>query len=86
MPRKHVIPMFGAFGLLIAAIAAEIAATSSLGRTEGFRDPAWSAVVVAGYAVSVWLLTLVVKHIPISVTYALWSGIGTAAVAMIGAR
>ena len=77
--------MLGAFGMLLAAIATEVAATSALPRTNGFRDPLWSALVLAGYAVSIWLLALVVEHLPVSTTYAVWSGVGTAAVAIIGA-
>lgn len=77
--------MYTAFGLLIAAIAAEVAATSALSRTEGFRDPLWSGLVIAGYAVSIWLLAIVVERLPISTAYAVWSGVGTAAVAAIGA-
>jgi len=76
--------MYAALGLLLAAIATEVAATSALGRTDGFRDPVWSGLVIAGYAVSVWLLALVVERLPISTTYAVWSGVGTAAVAVIG--
>lgn len=77
--------MWAAFGLLMAAIAAEVAATSALSRTEGFRDPLWSGLVISGYAVSIWLLALVVKHLPVSTAYAVWSGVGTAMVAVIGA-
>ena len=33
---------------------------------------------------SIWLLTLVVKQIPVSVTYAIWAGLGTAAIAVVG--
>lgn len=76
--------MAGPLLLLLLAIALEVAATSSLPRTEGFRDPIWTVAVLGGYAVSIWLLALVVRTIPVSVTYALWSGIGTAAVAVIG--
>jgi small multidrug resistance pump len=77
--------MITAFGLLLAAIALEVIATSALPRTEGFRDPVWSALVVAGYAASIWLLALVVERLPVSTAYAVWSGVGTAAVALIGA-
>lgn len=77
--------MYAALGLLVAAIAAEVAATSALSRTEGFRDPLWSGLVIGGYAVSIWLLALVVERLPVSTAYALWSGVGTAAVAVIGA-
>ena len=76
--------MLGAWLLLIAAIGLEVASTASLPRTQGFREPGWTALVVVGYAVSIWLLALVVKHISVSVAYAVWSGVGTAGIAVIG--
>ncbi|HEU4511535.1 MAG TPA: multidrug efflux SMR transporter [Nocardioidaceae bacterium] len=76
--------MIGAFLLLLLAIATEVAATASLPRAEGFRNPLWTAVVLGGYALSIWLLALVVRTMPVSVAYAIWSGIGTAAIAVIG--
>ena len=77
--------MYAALGLLLAAIATEVAATAALPRTQGFKDPTWSAMVVLGYASSIWLLALVVRHMPVSTAYAIWAGLGTAAVAVIGA-
>lgn len=77
--------MYVAYGLLAVAIAIEVAATSALPRADGFRDPFWSIVVMSGYAVAIGLLTLVVQHLPVSTTYAVWSGAGTAAIAVIGA-
>lgn len=77
--------MYTAIGLLMAAIAAEVAASAALPRTQGFRDPLWTAFVVGGYAVSIWLLAIVVRQIPVSTAYAIWAGLGTAAVAVIGA-
>lgn len=76
--------MVGAWLLLIAAITVEVGSTASLSRTNGFRDPGWTAVVLAGYAASIWLLALVVKQIPVSVAYAVWSGLGTAGIVVIG--
>jgi small multidrug resistance pump len=73
-----------AFALLVVAIAIEVASTAALPRTDGFHDPFWAVVVVAGYAASIWLLALVVQRLPVSVTYAVWSGLGTAAIAVIG--
>ncbi len=77
--------MLGAFSLLMVAIAAEVGSTASLARTEGFRNPLWTALVLGGYAFSIWLLAIVVRTMPVSVAYAVWSGVGTAAIAVIGA-
>jgi small multidrug resistance pump len=76
--------LFG-FVVLLAAIAAEVAATVALPRAQGFRDPGWTAFVLAGYALSIWLLAVVVRHMSVSTAYAIWAGLGTAAVAVIGA-
>ena len=70
--------------LLVAAIGVEVFATATLPRTEGFSNPGWTAAVLAGYALSIWLLSLVVREIPVSVAYAVWSGLGTAGIAVIG--
>jgi len=76
--------MYGGLVLLFLAIGIEVAASSSLPRTEGFHNLPWSLAVLAGYGVSVYLLTVVVRSMPVSVAYAIWSGAGTAAVAAIG--
>ena len=73
-----------AFTLLVLAIIIEVVSTAALPRTDGFRDPVWAVAVVAGYAASIWLLAIVVQRLPVSVTYAVWSGLGTAAIAVIG--
>jgi small multidrug resistance pump len=70
--------------LLLAAIGVEVAATALLPRAAGFTQPLWSTVVVAGYALSIWLLAVVVKVMPVSIAYAVWAGLGTAAVAVVG--
>lgn len=75
--------MYGAALLLVVAILVEVVATSMLPRTEGFTNPAWTVVVVGGYALSIWLLAIVVRTLPVSVAYAVWSGLGTATVAVI---
>lgn len=76
--------MYGAAALLFVAIATEVAATSALPRTNGFRDPGWSALVIAGYAASIWMLAIVTNYLPVSTTYAVWAGLGTAMVAVVG--
>ena len=76
--------MFGAWALLVSAIAVEVGATAALPRTHGFRDPGWTTLVLGGYAISIWLLAVVIRHIPVSVTYAVWSGLGTAGIVAVG--
>ena len=76
--------MVAALSLLLVAIATEVIGTAALPRANGFRDPLWSAVVVSSYVVSTWLLSLVVRHMPVSTVYAIWAGVGTAAIAAIG--
>jgi small multidrug resistance pump len=76
--------MFAAAALLLVAITTEVVATAALPRAQGFTDPRWTAFVVAGYALSIWLLTLIVKQLPVSVTYAVWAGLGTAAISVVG--
>jgi small multidrug resistance pump len=76
--------MIGAWVLLVLAICVEVASTAALPRTHGFRDPGWTVAVLGGYAVSIWLLSLVIRHIPVSVSYAVWSGLGTAGIALVG--
>ena len=70
--------------LLAIAIAAEVAGTLALKYTDGFTRPAPSLVVVAGYALSFWMLALVLEELPIGLTYAIWAAVGTALIAAIG--
>ena len=75
--------MYGAAVLLVLAILVEVGATALLPRAQGFTHPGWSAAVLGGYAVSIWLLAIVVRTLPVSMAYAVWSGLGTAVVAVI---
>lgn len=69
---------------LLIAITTEVIATSILPSTNGFRVPHLTAIVVAGYVAAFVLLSQAVRTMPVSTAYAMWSGIGTAAVALIG--
>src|SRR4051795_9523911 len=70
--------------MLSFAIASEIIATLALKASDGFTRPLPVVLVIAGYAISFWLLALVLKHLSVGTTYAIWSAAGTAAVALIG--
>lgn len=73
-----------AWAFLAVAIGSEILATVLLDRTDQFTRPGWSILVVAGYVTSFACLAQALRTLPVSLAYALWSGIGTAVVAMIG--
>ena len=70
--------------LLAIAIVAEVGGTVALKYTEGFTRLAPSAAVVAGYGLSFWMLSLVLRDLPIGLTYAVWAAAGTALIAAIG--
>ena len=69
---------------LTIAILAEVAGTVALKYTDGFTNPGPTAVVVAGYGLSFWMLALVLRDMPIGLTYAVWAAAGTALIAAIG--
>ncbi len=70
--------------LLTIAILAEVAGTVALKYTDGFTNPGPTALVVAGYGLSFWMLALVLRDLPIGLTYAVWAAVGTALIAAIG--
>lgn len=67
------------------AIVMEVVATSALKASEGFTRLWPSAIVIVGYGVSFYCLSLVLKSIPIGVTYAIWSGLGIVLVVAVAA-
>jgi small multidrug resistance pump len=70
--------------LLIAAIMAEVGGTTCLKLSDGFSRLIPSLGVVALYPISFVFLATVLRTIDVGVAYAIWSGLGTAFVAMIG--
>ncbi|MFG2645366.1 DMT family transporter [Streptomyces sp. NPDC048370] len=72
------------YGLLAGAITAEIIATVSMKYSEGFSKFWPSLVTGAGYVIAFALLAQALKTLQVGTAYAIWSGIGTAAVAVIG--
>jgi len=68
---------------LALAIGAEVVATSALKSAAGFTRLGPSLLVVLGYAVSFWCLSLALKTIPVGVAYAIWSGVGIVLIALI---
>ena len=70
--------------LLIVAIVLEVAGTTNMKLSEGFSKLAPSVGVIFFYALSIIALTFAVNRMDVSVAYAIWSGLGTALVSIIG--
>lgn len=69
---------------LLLAIVLETLATNFLKMSEQFTRPLYSVLTVIGYAASFYLLSLVLKNIPLGIAYAIWSGVGIVIVAISG--
>lgn len=70
---------------LAIAITAEVIATSSMKALDGFSRPLPLFLVVVGYGISFWMLSLVVKTIPVGIAYAIWAGLGIVLVSIAAA-
>ena len=70
--------------LLLLAITAEVIGTSFLRLSEGMTRPLPTLLVFGAYAIAMMLLSRVVLSIPLGLTYALWSGIGTVVIVLVG--
>ncbi|HSX70494.1 DMT family transporter [Pseudomonas subflava] len=69
---------------LAIAIVAEVIATTALKAVDGFSKPLPLILVVIGYGIAFWMLSLVMKTIPVGVTYAIWSGLGIVLISIAG--
>jgi len=70
--------------MLLAAIIAEVSATSALKASDGFTKFWPSVIVIVGYALAFFLLSLLVKVLPVGIVYAIWCGVGIALIAVVG--
>ena len=73
-----------AYLYLAMAIIAEVIATSALKASAEFTKLFPSVIVVVGYGVAFYFMTLALRTIPLGVTYAIWSGVGIVLVAIAG--
>lgn len=62
--------------LLGGAILAEVVATAALKSSDGFSKLWPSIVVVMGYGIAFFLLSMTLRKIPVGIAYAIWSGVG----------
>lgn len=70
--------------ILLIAIVGEVIGTTALKASEGFTRPIPSVIVVIGYGVAFYFLSLTLKHIPMGISYAIWSGVGIVLISLLG--
>ena len=71
--------------ILYVAVLFEVAATTALKASEGFTRLIPSLIVVVGYGVAFYLMTLSLNKIPLAIVYAVWSALGIALISIVGA-
>jgi multidrug resistance protein EbrB len=72
------------YGWLSLAIVTEIFGTSMLKLSEGFTELLPSIGVLIGFGLAFYCLSISIRTLPLSLAYAIWSGVGTALTAVIG--
>lgn len=77
-------PTWMAYTLLFLAIISEVTASSLLVKSEGFRQWLPSILAIVLFSFSLFLLSQVIKTIPLGIAYAIWAGIGIVLTALIG--
>jgi small multidrug resistance pump len=70
--------------ILGVAIVSEVIATSALKAADGFTRLLPSAIVLVGYGIAFYCLSLVLRTLPVGIVYAIWSGAGVALIALVG--
>jgi small multidrug resistance pump len=69
--------------ILAIAIVAEVIATSALRASNGFSRLVPSAIVIVGYGISFYCLSLTLKTLPVGIVYAVWSGVGIVLITLV---
>lgn len=76
-------PIIAAYATLGLAIVSEVAGSSLLPRTEGFTRIGPSFAAIMFFILALFLLSHVVKVIPLGITYAIWCGVGIILTALV---
>ncbi len=69
---------------LSIAIIAEVLATSNLKASESFTRLGPTIWTILGYGVAFYSLSLTLRVLPVGIAYAIWAGIGTVLIAVVG--
>jgi len=73
------------YWILLIAIVCETIATSALKASDQFSKLLPSIITVVGYGAAFYFLSLTLKHIPVGIAYAIWSGVGILLITLVGA-
>lgn len=65
------------------AIVSEVIATSAMKSAEGFTKLVPSLIVVVGYLIAFYCLSMTLKVLPVGIAYAIWAGLGIVLVAIV---
>ena len=71
------------FWLIVGGLF-EVGFTTSLRFVDGFRNLPWTLAFLASVAVSMGLLEVASRSIPMGTAYAVWGGIGAVGTVMVG--
>ncbi|OMD42236.1 DMT family transporter [Paenibacillus odorifer] len=66
------------------AIASEVVGTTMLKMSEGFTQLLPSIGVIIGFIIAFYSLSISLRELPLSLAYAIWSGVGTVLTALVG--
>lgn len=72
------------YAIFLVAVAAEVVGTTALKASDGFTRIGPSLIVVLGYGVAFYFLSLALRVMPVGVAYAMWSGLGIVLVTLVG--
>ncbi|KUF11560.1 SMR family transporter [Pseudoponticoccus marisrubri] len=70
--------------ILALAVLAETVGTTALQASQQFTRLGPSVLVVVAYAAAFYLLAIALRHFPVGIAYAIWSGLGIVFIALIG--
>jgi quaternary ammonium compound-resistance protein SugE len=74
----------GAWLVLLLAGGFEIGYALSVGGSHGFTVLSWSLMAIVFFLLTLYALSVALKHIDVGIGYAVWAGIGAVGAALLG--
>lgn len=71
--------------LLSIGVAIEVVATASLKLSDGFTKIGFAGLTLICFGVAFYVMSLVVRTMPVGIAYSVWAGGGIAGVTLLGA-